>query len=776
MRIDSIELSWFRGAALNAEIPAGGKSCVVYGDNGSGKSSFVDGFEYLLCNGKIAHLSVEYADTKQKNCVRNTVTPDDIVSQTIVRFVGGNEVSCKIPNDGSVRFSSTPAPFKQELQTWKRESHILRQDEVAEFVKQTKSQKYKSLRVLLGLQKYEDVYNNFDGLEKFLLEKSNLEALKQKRGWIKEELDKNVKLYTKTDVVQALQEKTSQYNIEYKNIVASASESSEKVSKMIEDIEPGILLHNSLKKIRENKLIEEIRKFLEVKTKAKERLDELTENRLRLLEQAQEYIESHKEVEISVCPVCGAPVDKDKLSTHLEEELEILKDFKESSEKIRAQKRNVARTIEELNSIARDRVLIDWLEDNKDIKQLILEITSFELNIDFGWDIESIRTLSKIKNELNSCLEPYVKEEPPKTAALQTDLLFFNSAYRIIEYESLIDHIKKIEKLQEILQIVKSNIRKKINAITEITLEKITKEIQALWVIIHEDEPIEEIKLVKSDRDQALDIHLKFYGKDQESPILHLSEGYRNSLGLCVFLALAKQEPVDHPLILDDIVSSLDRAHRAFIVDVLKTELADRQVFILTHDTEWFNELNIRLEHKYWNFFKLRKWESPETGIIVDKAKFDWDEIITFLPEDTNAAGNATRTVMHHELDKIAELLKVRHPFVRGSKNEEIGPVKHMEAIIAQSQNKYRINIDGKWQSYTDPLDTWTDAYQLLNSWSNRGSHTGTITDREVERMVKRCQESLEYFICPTCCKPVWMLDKGTDYKRCDCGKLRWKL
>jgi chromosome segregation ATPase len=61
MRVRSIELSWFRGAAEPVALELDGKSMVVYGANGAGKSSFVDAVEYVLKNGRIEHLAHEYS-------------------------------------------------------------------------------------------------------------------------------------------------------------------------------------------------------------------------------------------------------------------------------------------------------------------------------------------------------------------------------------------------------------------------------------------------------------------------------------------------------------------------------------------------------------------------------------------------------------------------------------------------------------------------------------------------------------------------------------------
>lgn len=75
MRINRLELIWFRGAAESGILDAGSKSVVVYGANASGKSTFVDGVEYITRNGRICHLQHEYSGFYQEKGVRNTSAP-----------------------------------------------------------------------------------------------------------------------------------------------------------------------------------------------------------------------------------------------------------------------------------------------------------------------------------------------------------------------------------------------------------------------------------------------------------------------------------------------------------------------------------------------------------------------------------------------------------------------------------------------------------------------------------------------------------------------------
>ena len=86
MRIKAITLSWFRGAADPVSLELDCKSMVVYGENGSGKSSFVDAIEYVLNDGRIMHLAHEYSGKHQERGVLNTHKPQDRKAEVRIKF------------------------------------------------------------------------------------------------------------------------------------------------------------------------------------------------------------------------------------------------------------------------------------------------------------------------------------------------------------------------------------------------------------------------------------------------------------------------------------------------------------------------------------------------------------------------------------------------------------------------------------------------------------------------------------------------------------------
>ena len=171
MRIKSIALAWFRGAADPVSLEANCKSMVVYGLNGSGKSSFVDAVEYVLKNGRIEHLRHEYSSSYQANAIHNTHKPESSQTTLGIRFGDDSEIR--------MAFSPNGAPKKTgakhiSMDNWEYRQTVLRQDEVSEFIHNTKGEKYSALLPLFGLQNMEIAADNFRQLEKTVSSEAKL--------------------------------------------------------------------------------------------------------------------------------------------------------------------------------------------------------------------------------------------------------------------------------------------------------------------------------------------------------------------------------------------------------------------------------------------------------------------------------------------------------------------------------------------------------------------------------------------------------------------------
>lgn len=172
MRINRLSLAWFRGAGETAELAPEGKSMIIYGNNGSGKSSFVDGMEYVLRNGKIDHLAHEYSGKRQERAIVNTHKPTNERSQIEIELVDFSKTLIRIHNDG--RFEKTHSSENAPM-SWESSRVILRQDDVAQFIYLTKGQKYSAILPLIGLEELQLVSNNLRIVSKNIEKQTKLD-------------------------------------------------------------------------------------------------------------------------------------------------------------------------------------------------------------------------------------------------------------------------------------------------------------------------------------------------------------------------------------------------------------------------------------------------------------------------------------------------------------------------------------------------------------------------------------------------------------------------
>ena len=112
---------------------------VIYGVNGSGRSSFVEAVEFVLNDGKIGHLAHEYSVTRQQKAIPNTHRPQGRRTELTIKFKDNSEHRAEIKENGSSTGSGAEAAA---MASWGYRRTVLRQDEVAAFIHDTKGDKY----------------------------------------------------------------------------------------------------------------------------------------------------------------------------------------------------------------------------------------------------------------------------------------------------------------------------------------------------------------------------------------------------------------------------------------------------------------------------------------------------------------------------------------------------------------------------------------------------------------------------------------------------------
>lgn len=182
---------------------------------------------------------------------------------------------------------------------------------------------------------------------------------------------------------------------------------------------------------------------------------------------------------------------------------------------------------------------------------------------------------------------------------------------------------------------------------------------------IHTDEQIAPSKLpIRQATDASIDIKATFYGEEIH-PMRYFSESHLDTLGLCYFLALCRRQTTATPdfrvLILDDVMHSVDAAHRNRVAQLLAAHFGDFQIIITTHDEPFYARLRQHLGNNGYAYTVLSDWTIAD-GPILGNAKTDLDKILDPAVRQTMSQGDlaaAGGRLLEWLLKQLTESLEI---------------------------------------------------------------------------------------------------------------------
>jgi len=752
---------------------------LVYGQNGAGKSSFVDAVEYVINKGKLAHLTHEYSGRNQEKAVPNTHTPADRNAEFWIQFQNDAELNVKIAANGTHAKKGAEAVG---MDTWDYRRTILRQDEVAEFIRSRKGEKYSALLPLFGLHELEIAAQNLRQLARVVEQQSKLA---QKQGAIGQTVIKRKEAFADEDD-EAIEQRIGALHGKYcatsktQGVLVRCSELATALTACINELTAENQRYLALRGIAAGDFEGPIQAVRSANSKLAGSIEPFITEKLEVLQSTDAFVgklDDQGEVE---CPACGQSILIGQFKAHVKAEQERLQEIIAIFEERRIAISTLIDVTKSLKTTLGKPEVKVWRD----------ELNQGPLKANVDWteqcNADGLRqSLSEnnLKAIEDNCM-PVVqladkssKKAPPDIKELGRDKTLVEAAKVVFDAKELSEEISKIERLIAFTNSVEAGVREEIRERSEAVIKDISGDIGVMWETLHPGEPIEDVRLYLPEDDKAIDIALKFHGKDQDSPRLTLSEGYRNSLGLCIFLAMAMREASnDRPLFLDDVVVSLDRNHRGMIVELLEDRFAKRQVIILTHDRDWYAELRQQLDEKRWKFKTLLPYETPLLGIRWSHKTTTFEDARASLKDRPDSAGNDARKIMDIELAVVAERLQMRLIYMRGDKNDKRVAHDFLERLLADGKKCLQKKAAADFICHTDALDLLDKADRLLVSWGNKSSHSFDVMRPEAAKLIDACEQALEAFKCAKCSRPLWFADAGNaEWVQCQCGELRWR-
>lgn len=169
-------------------------------------------------------------------------------------------------------------------------------------------------------------------------------------------------------------------------------------------------------------------------------------------------------------------------------------------------------------------------------------------------------------------------------------------------------------------------------------------------------------RLQKTLEGQKVILKVQFFSQDIHYHHKFLNEAKLSAIGLSIYLAALQLNPLSRPdrfkiLVLDDVLIGLDMSNRLPIIKILQDFFSDYQIFLLTHDLEWYEILKQRLDQKTWKQVELYCPKGVEYEIpVVAESKDYLTKAQTYLTNHNyKAAAIYLRTAFEHLLKRYCD-------------------------------------------------------------------------------------------------------------------------
>ena len=659
MKLQRLQINAFRGATkpLTIEFDSQKPITMVFGENGNGKSSISDAL-ICLCTDSIGSLTDKSSVDKKFLRSLNSTTEDVSISLQTTTGVFKAQL-----NSNGTTFTKTPVEGLPQVRQMRRK-------QVTKLLDAEPSERYTELQEYIDVSEILKCEATLRSLEK------ELKASLRSQNAIAKEAE---------NVLSTIWEKEGKPRINWENW------SEQEASRDINELNQKLL---ALESFLENwrtayKGIEVYRGAISREraawrtlSTAKEALKKFTQDNsdsnitlLQLLTEAQKYIKPL--LDLKNCPVCGKDADREELVRRIDEQVKNMKQLNGLNQSlIHANNEHNAANI---NITAAEKICFEQFKSF-----CTAQLETVKKHIPESTDLFSGFISLSNQADQTVYLKEYLSAFHVTNTTLGVDHKDVDGQVKkhngiSTQYTSLLNARKSVEEIQtkldtaqEALVLVETTRKDFINE----ELRSISGTVEALYMKIHPEEAIGSVEMsLNLNFKHSIDIHARFQDLEKITPQSLYSESHLDTLGLCIFLALAKKyhEP-NTILILDDVMMSVDHSHLERVIGVLHEDLSEfAHIFITTHYRPW-RELyrHGRAPASRIQFVELMPW-TLERGIKFYNGKVNLEELrenINLEQIDRQKLCSLSGVILESIFDFLA--VKYQCKMARKPKNEYV--------------------------------------------------------------------------------------------------------
>ena len=644
-KIKSIQLNKFRGAVKPLEIrfDVQKSMVVILGENGTGKSTIVDAIDFLF-NSECGSLN-EKSSTNIKTHVPSLGS--SWKDMNIEASIGNLDYEKKYKFNASVSQNT-----KTEISVG-----ILRRDKILKLINAPPQKRYESLKEFIDIphiraceKSLKGIANNINHDLKSQIKSSddqirNLENLWKGEGQPEE------------DFLLWAQNQSQKQDFELKK-------KDEKYKKFIDFIQSFLDSWEFLKKSNQGLSQTEEKLNLIKQQLGQEKDQNQSHEIIDILQKTVSFLEKKRSQNSRVdkCLVCEQFIESESLKTkisirlesmqklvHINKQYQISKDEHKIKERIFLEnKRNFINLIKKFISFFDKKSSVSELNEVfEEIKSYFEKNLFIKTDINFFINLKKENLISKAENnkikemekkEINSqiLLDYPVNLEKAEIFFKNVNLIFQKTVdlceinAKTLHQLSLIKTTyvnfkktqKKIEQLSDkeaffknVLKIVEKERKRYV----ENVLNSISRDVENLYLRFHPEEGFNAINLTLVPRRQSsLEIKADFQSEENVPPQAYFSDSHLDTLGICIFLAMAKYFK-NNVIILDDVLASVDQSHINRFMNIAFDENKHfNQIIFTTHSKALYEKYKFPCKTDVSiQFIELSPFWSLEQGIKI---------------------------------------------------------------------------------------------------------------------------------------------------------------
>ncbi len=801
--ISKMTIKGFRGVKSEVELSLPSmNSLLLYGDNGTGKSSILDAVEWFTTD-KVSHLAGEEIETH--GGLRYALNSEQDECSVELHFSNSSFAKKKsikqVKDKLKAEFDDGLADHEKKfLEALSADRIWIRNNDLIKFVIGTKSQRLSDISSIIGFQDVSDtkavLKKAANDLKGIIKSKNFSAAIASEQNTIAQNLGTLVASESQfveaaNVIVKSLAPDSNPISLSdleatIKKIASKGSEGDVKVATALNETVASVnQLQTLLSNLRQNSS-----GYISAREAFKadaERLSKLNEK--NLLDSALKLLENHAS---DNCPLCLRFYSREELKSNIIERLKELKQIREDFDALGTQSKIIGLSCTQISTVVQS------------ILRNAINIQSGDAN----GHIESLKKMSEAISEVSRGVQHAVDQQiffipdgfteniqAPATAlgalaSIEISTLNQSAssllAVGVSKLSVAINSFKRIQRLTKEQNVLTSQANTLDTLASEFIkvqrnemasfLNIISTTMNEYYLFMNPSEKVDKIQLVclddKSGEFVGLAVNFSFHGKVVDSPKKFLSESHLNALGLCLFLSTVRAfNRSSKFMILDDVISSFDKAHRTMFARLLVEKFSDLQLIILTHESEWYDYLSSLVRGKKWQVLKTN-WSS-DNGTVLSlgageiRSRID----LKIKNNDESDLGNLIRRYGERSLKEIAELISAPLAFKFNERNESRSFDEFYSSIRGYIKKKASTVADAQEIS----------ALSTCQFFSNKSSHDSgynpNINDLKVA--LKDLDNFIDFFRCSDCYRFVSTEFENIPEKKitCRCGKkyLPWK-